>query len=157
MKRSSLRGKMRQLANCQVRHTQAGDKYLSEKKQSGCHNNKSSTYADKTHFSIFSLQYFMVFTWKKVFFSFLINFNFFSLRLNWVLGRRAGWWLDERNHPAYVMTNQLTKCALRLRIHPFFEKCKIHFFIFAEYNFSSADHGGPSSPKNQSSVLDWPF
>ena len=32
VKRSSLRGKMRQLANCQVRHTQAGDKYLSEKK-----------------------------------------------------------------------------------------------------------------------------
>ena len=158
MKRSSLRGKMRQLANCQVRHTQAGDKYLSEKKNSlaAIIINLQPTRA-RPIFLFFSLQYFMVFTWKKVFFSFLINFNFFSLRLNWVLGRRAGWWLDERNHPAYVMTNQLTKCALRLRIHPFFEKCKIHFFIFAEYNFSSADHGGPSSPKNQSSVLDWPF
>ena len=65
-------------------------------------------------------------------FSFFINFNFFSLRLNWVLGRRAGWWLDKRNHPAYVMTNQLTKTALRLRFHPFFEKCKITFFSFSQ-------------------------
>ena len=54
VKRSSLRGKMRQLANCQVRHTQAGDKYLSEKKQSGCHNNKSSTYAGKAVFFLCS-------------------------------------------------------------------------------------------------------
>ena len=87
---------------------------------------------------IFLCSYFYGFYLKESFFFFLINFNFFSLRLNWVLGWRAGWWLDERNHPAYVMTNQLTKCALRLRIHPFFEKCKIHFFIFAEYNYSSA-------------------
>ena len=131
MKRSSLRVKMRHLANCQVRHTQAGDKYLSEKKQSGCHNNKSSTYAGKTYFSIFFSAVFYGFYLKESFFSFLINFNFFSLRLNWVLGRRAGWWLDERNHPAYVMTNQLTKCVYAYASIPFLKNAR-YIFSFSQ-------------------------